>query len=72
VNEACLVSFESCAAPSCPLFSIGDNRILDGLRILCGVVSDNLCVEVVDEPYYTSGSIDLPLNQVGVIEDVEE
>jgi hypothetical protein len=72
VNETCLIRFKSCATPSCPLFGVRDNRILDGLCILCGVIPDSPCVEVVDEPECPSGSIDLPLDQVGVIKDVEE
>jgi hypothetical protein len=50
VNKTCLVGFESRAAPSCLLFSVRDNRILNGLRVLYSVVSDNLYVKVVDEP----------------------
>jgi hypothetical protein len=50
VNKTYLIGFESRAAPSCLLFSIRDNRILNSLRVLYSVVSDNLCVKVVDEP----------------------
>jgi hypothetical protein len=72
VDETRLICFERRAAPTCPLFGVWDDRVLDSFRILFGIVAYYLCVKVVDEAKGPAVTIDLLFDEVGVIVNIEE
>jgi hypothetical protein len=72
VDETYLIRFERSATPSRPLFRVGNDCVLDSLSILPDIVAYHPRVEVIDKAYGPTVLIDRPLDQIGVIEDVEE
>jgi hypothetical protein len=55
VDKTRLIRFECCAAPTCPIFCVRDNRVLNGLCVLLHIVAYYPRIKVVDE---TEGSRD--------------
>jgi hypothetical protein len=51
---------------------VRDNRVLNGLCVLLHIVAYYPRIKVVDETEVPAVPIDLPLDKVGIIEDVEE
>jgi hypothetical protein len=72
VDETRLIRFERRTAPSRLLFSVWNDRVLNSLRVLVCITSDYPCVKIIDKAKGSAVPIDLPLDQVGVIVDVEE
>ena len=72
MNQARLIGFESGSALSGPLTRMRDNILLNKPSRLCFVDSRYLGVEVIDEPYRPTFSIDLAVHQVGVVPDIQQ
>jgi hypothetical protein len=49
VDETYLIRFERSAAPSRPLFRVGNDYVLDSLSILPDIVAYYLRVKVIDK-----------------------
>ena len=72
MDKAGLVSFEGGTTLLSPLLGMWQNRFLDHCCVLFFVLAYYPCVEVVDKTEGSALTIDLPLYQVCIIEDIKE